>query len=199
MAQPRYRRLGSFLGGPPSLGAAYWAMHGIFTPAEAQQIMRRYLGDDADHTEIIHFPVQAQPTPEDKVSHLEVTRYMRNQLLRDSDVMSMTWGLELRVPFLDPRLIEAVGRIPASVRLQSGKRLLLDAVPEIPDWVANRPKRGFVFPFEDWIEDEWHDVFSKLDSASPVQLQSWYRRWSLFAFENFLTRMKLDANTLVSA
>jgi asparagine synthase (glutamine-hydrolysing) len=34
----------------------------------------------------------AQPTLEDEVSYLELTRYMRNQLLRDSDVMSMAWS-----------------------------------------------------------------------------------------------------------
>jgi asparagine synthase (glutamine-hydrolysing) len=197
--QPRYRRLGSFLTGPPSLGAAYWAMRGIFTPREAWQIMRVYLGEDSTgvHDGMMHFPVCAQPTPEDMVSHLELTRYMRNQLLRDSDVMSMAWGLELRVPFVDPRLIESVARIPAAIRVRPGKRLLLEAVPEVPEWVANRPKRGFVFPFEDWIQDEWRDVFARLDTASPVRLQTWYRRWSLFALESFLGRIKLEANSLV--
>jgi asparagine synthase (glutamine-hydrolysing) len=113
---------------------------------------------------------------------------MRNQLLRDSDVMSMAWGLELRVPFVDRVLVDALERIPASVRLAPGKQLLLDAVPEIPPWIAQQPKRGFSFPFEHWIQDEWGDVFRRIEGRSPVPLKTWYQRWSLLALESFLER-----------
>ncbi len=49
-----------------------------------------------------------QPTPADQFSACETLGYMKNQLLRDSDVMSMRWGLELRVPFVDRALIDRV-------------------------------------------------------------------------------------------
>jgi asparagine synthase (glutamine-hydrolysing) len=193
MSRPRDRRLGSFLAGPPSMAAAYWAMRGIFTPNEARLLAGRYVGDaNGEDSAALHFHVPPQPTPADVVSYLEITRYMRNQLLRDSDVMSMAWGLELRVPYVDPRLIEALVRIPAQFRLATGKRLLLDAVPEIPDWVANHPKRGFAFPFEDWIGDDWRDLFARLDAESPVPLRSWYRRWCLFALESFIESNRLE-------
>jgi len=84
------------------------------------------------------------------------------------------------------------------LRLSPGKRLLLEAVPEIPDWVANQPKRGFVFPFEEWIRAEWQDVFTRLDSASPVPLQTWYRRWCLFTLESFLDNNRIDAGRLAN-
>ena len=67
---------------------------------------------------------------------------MRNQLLRDSDVMSMAWGLELRVPFVDSKMIETVARIPAQLRLVAGKQIVLDAVPEIPQWVREQAEAG---------------------------------------------------------
>jgi asparagine synthetase B (glutamine-hydrolysing) len=126
-----------------------------------------------------------------KVAVLESSLYMRNQLLRDSDVMSMAWSLELRVPFVDARLIETLARIPADLRLRPRKVLLTEAVPELPEWVTARPKRGFVFPFEDWISEDWRDLFVRLDGASPVRLQTWYRRWCLLALESFL-----DANNI---
>jgi asparagine synthase (glutamine-hydrolysing) len=193
MPRPRDRRLGSFLAGPPSAAAAYWAMRGIFTPREAQLLAHRYTaGSNGEAASAIHFHVPPQPTPADSVSYLELTRYMRNQLLRDSDVMSMAWGLELRVPYVDPRLIEVLVRIPAEVRLAKAKRLLLDAVPEIPEWVANHPKRGFVFPFQEWLCEDWHDLFARLDSESPVPLRSWYRRWCLFALESFIESNRLE-------
>src|SRR5437763_16291766 len=106
--------------------------------------------------------VPAQPTLEDQVSYLEVARYMRNQLLRDSDVMSMAWGLELRVPFVDNYVVDAIKGIPADFRLAHGKQILLDAVPEIPGWVRERPKQGFAFPFQEWILGEWGDLFRKI-------------------------------------
>jgi asparagine synthase (glutamine-hydrolysing) len=200
MPRTPHRRLGSFLAGPPSIASAYWAMRGIFTPNESLRLARAYLDTDGESEDDTarHFHVPPQPTAEDAVSYLEIARYMRNQLLRDSDVMSMAWGLELRVPFVDRQLLETLARIPAARRLAPGKRLLLEAVPEIPEWVARQPKRGFVFPFEDWIVNEWHDLFVRLDAASPVRLQSWYRRWCLLALESFLSSNKVDARRLAT-
>jgi asparagine synthase (glutamine-hydrolysing) len=124
---------------------------------------------------------------------------MCNQLLRDSDVMSMAWGLELRVPFVDRKLVDQLASIPAALRLAPGKRLLLDAVPEIPEWVANRPKRGFAFPFERWIADDWQDEFRRIEQRSPVRLDNWYRRWCLFTLEDFLERNQIAGGQLAAA
>ena len=122
-------------------------------------------------------------TPEDEVSFLELSGYMRNQLLRDSDIMSMNWGLELRVPFVDKNLLEAVAPIPSKIRLAQGKKLLTQAITEIPDWVINRPKKGFSFPFESWMNSEFgdyfHNVHRNLNIPPNIPLNPWYRRWSL--------------------
>jgi len=200
--QPRGRRLGSYLTDQPSLAAAYWAMRGIFTPVESARLAQIYFGGDIDPNtcgSTIHFHVPMQPTSGDQVSYLEISRYMRNQLLRDSDVMSMASGLELRVPFVDSRLIETLSRIPAQFRLEQGKQLLVSAVPEIPEWVRSASKRGFTFPFEHWLAVGWEDLFERLDQASPVQLQSWYRRWSLLVLEHFLTTHKLETDRRLGA
>jgi asparagine synthase (glutamine-hydrolysing) len=124
-------------------------------------------------------PFSHLPSLEDEVSLLEISGYMRNQLLRDSDVMSMAWGLELRVPLVDRALLEAIFSIPSTIRLAPGKQLLVQAVPELPSWVVNRPKRGFLFPFEQWIAGEWRDYFQNLDRHNDISLKPWYRRWSL--------------------
>lgn len=183
---PRQQRLGAYLCGPPSMAGAYWAMRGIFTPEEAAKLTEIYTGSQRPEQTNLHFQVPSQPTPEDCVSYLELTRYMQNQLLRDSDVMGMACGLELRVPFVDSRLVDSISHIPARFRLQPGKKLLLEAVPEIPDWVRQAPKRGFVFPFEEWMAADWKELFARYDKLSPFPLRSWYRRWALFALEHFL-------------
>ena len=197
---PRVRRLGSFLAGPPTSAAAYWCMRGIFTPQETAALLQRYcLRVDESNEVASHFPVPVQPTVQDEVSYLEVTRYMRNQLLRDSDMMSMAWSLELRVPFVDRKLIDIIGRIPAALRLAEGKQILLNAVPEIPEWVARRPKHGFVFPFQDWVTREWRDIFLRIARESPVKLQTWYRCWCIFALNDFIERNGIDADRLAAA
>ena len=192
LLSPRLNRLGRFLTDVPITPAAYWAMRGIFTPREVDRLLPRYGCVSGDAVSAIALHVPPQPTLEDEVSYLELTRYMRNQLLRDSDVMSMAWSLELRVPFVDSKFIEAIQRIPAALRLAKGKRLLVDAVPEIPQWVRDRPKQGFTFPFRDWITKEWNDVFQRIELTSPVRLKSWYRTWCLFALETFIERNRID-------
>jgi asparagine synthase (glutamine-hydrolysing) len=187
LGSARTNRLGQFLCDTPITAGAYGAMRGIFTAAEVQQLLPRYgceIGSSSESQRAMYVP--PQPTLEDEVSYLEIARYMRNQLLRDSDVMSMAWSLELRVPFVDKKLIENVERIPASLRLKPHKGILLKAMPEIPSWVREQPKRGFTFPFKEWVTGEWRDLFRKIETESPVRLKSWYRAWCLFALESFL-------------
>jgi asparagine synthase (glutamine-hydrolysing) len=178
------RRLSEMLGQPARLDTAYAALRGTFTAAEAATLTQHVTGQPApaEECEVADF---SDPTPEDTVSRLELTRYMRNQLLRDSDVMSMAHGLELRVPFLDRPLLDTVARIPAAMRLRPGKQLLIEAVPEIPEWIARQPKRGFLFPFEQWLGTQWREVFTALDQRSPVPLQTWYRKWAVFALDRW--------------
>lgn len=189
---PRTRRVGSFLSNAPDIEAAYACMRGVFTAREAGQLLPLFGINGEDLAAANMQPIPAQPTLEDEVSYLELTRYMRNQLLRDSDVMSMAWSLELRVPLVDRKLIDAVSQIPAQWRLARGKQMLLDAVPEIPEWVRRRPKQGFTFPFQDWVTTEWRDVFERIEKNSPVPLGNWYRTWCLFALEKFIQKLKAD-------
>jgi asparagine synthase (glutamine-hydrolysing) len=182
--RPPLRRLGEFLGQSARLDTAYAALRGTFTAAEAAVLTQHYIGADLPD-EPPAAEITADPTPEDTVGRLELTRYMRNQLLRDSDVMSMAHGLELRVPFLDRTVADTLTRIPAALRLRAGKQFLLQAVPEVPDWIAHQPKRGFLFPFDLWLGTEWSEVFRTLERTCPVPTQTWYRKWAVFVFEHW--------------
>jgi asparagine synthase (glutamine-hydrolysing) len=182
------KRLGDFLQQVPNSAAAYRSFRGIFSHSEACAIAKRYLPDRAS-------PVRGRgespnlPSLEDEVSLLELSCYMRNQLLRDSDVMSMGWGLELRVPLVDRVLLEAIASIPSNIRLAPGKQLLIQAVPELPSLVLNRPKRGFFFPFEQWMAGEWRDYFADVDCDKNIPLKPWYRRWSLSILQHWWERI----------
>ena len=91
-----------------------------------------------------------------RVSISEITTYMQNVLLRDTDQMSMAHALEVRVPFLDYKLVEYVLNLPDEMKFPiSPKKLLVDAVSDLlPSEIVNRPKMGFTFPWKNWMKNE---------------------------------------------
>ncbi|MBR8829292.1 MAG: asparagine synthase (glutamine-hydrolyzing) [Gomphosphaeria aponina SAG 52.96 = DSM 107014] len=177
---PRYQRLGDFLVSEPTSSNAYLSFRGIFSHQEAVAIAKQYLPDFSTPFSLFSDPnLNQQPSLEDQVSYLEISRYMRNQLLRDSDVMSMAHGLELRVPLVDQVLLETIASIPSEIRLAQGKKLLIKSIPELPEWVINRPKQGFSFPYQKWLGGEWKHYFNSFDAPKNVNIDLWYRRWAL--------------------
>lgn len=184
---PKIHRFGEFLKQQPTFVSAYRSLRGIFSHQEACIIIQQLLGENVSYQQQLD---SNQNTPEDEVSFLELSCYMRNQLLRDSDVMSMKWGLELRVPFVDKVLFESVAPIPSSIRLAQGKKLLTQAITEVPDWIINRPKKGFSFPFESWMNSEFGDYFQNLNIPPNISLTPWYRRWSLAILKHWWDQIK---------
>jgi asparagine synthase (glutamine-hydrolysing) len=91
-----------------------------------------------------------------KVSFAEWATYMQNVLLRDTDQMSMAHALEVRVPFLDHKLVEYVYGVNDTYKFpHSPKKLLVDALGDwLPEEIVNRPKMGFVFPWEKWMRGD---------------------------------------------
>jgi asparagine synthase (glutamine-hydrolysing) len=182
----RFRRLGDFLGGKPSVSEAYRAFRGIFSQREATGLVQAITGSKEEIEPPPRFETFDMANKADAVSACEVSYYMRNQLLRDSDVMSMRHGLELRVPFVDKVLFESISKIPSRFRIQAGKQLLLDAVPEVPDWVKNQPKRGFMFPFDKWLSERWGNEFKDAAAVLPGTNPPWYQVWTVFMLQQWL-------------
>lgn len=94
--------------------------------------------------------------PVNRVSYLESRCYMLNTLLRDADVMSMSQGLEVRVPLIDHQLVKTVLGLPGTWKLgRTPKKLLVEALAEpLPDEIVYRRKRGFTLPFDRWMREE---------------------------------------------
>jgi asparagine synthase (glutamine-hydrolysing) len=182
----KWRRIGDYFQQPSSLPAAYQSFRGIFSHREAILLLEQYLPDTDLSASLYLFPVVNQPSLADNISELELSCYMRNQLLRDSDVMSMSWGLELRVPFVDRILLEEISDIPAVQRLAYSKQILVEAVPEVPGWIVNRPKRGFRFPFDHWFSNSWSDLAGEVSCPNAISLDPWYRLWSLIVLQHWL-------------
>jgi asparagine synthase (glutamine-hydrolysing) len=91
------------------------------------------------------------------VSYLELRNYLANTLLRDADCMSMAHGVEVRVPFIDHKLVEFLFTFPGALKVgdRLAKHLLVGATRGLlPDMITKRRKQGFTLPFEHWLKDE---------------------------------------------
>jgi asparagine synthase (glutamine-hydrolysing) len=185
----RKNRLREFFGSQGSVIDAWSAVRGFYTTQESVKILQEWIGlDFAPESYFTRnaIVVNEHGTIAEQISECETRLYMRNQLLRDSDVMSMRCGLELRVPFVDRKLVDTVSKVPSDLRFQSRKKLIADSVPEIPSWVLSKRKQGFCFPFEQWVANEWKPTFEMVTKSSPVAPISWYRTWILFVLQHFL-------------
>ncbi len=189
---PRVRRFGSMLDKKIGIAEVYQSYRGIYLLDEAEKLSMHLTGASQKEVKYSLKPVHTAD-PLDAISELELTRYMRNQLLRDSDVMSMAHGLELRVPLVDSALFSAIAQLPASTRIRPGKQLLADAVPEIPRWVREQPKRGFSFPFDSWLNSpDWKPLFNEALKDLPVPATAWYQRWSIFVLKHWCQEMGIS-------
>ncbi|MGC1309751.1 MAG: asparagine synthase (glutamine-hydrolyzing) [Phormidesmis sp.] len=182
----KWRRFGDYLQQPTSLPRAYQSFRGIFSHSEALSLLQHFMPGVTFSPSLHSHTLSSQPSLADSISELELSQYMRNQLLRDSDVMSMACGLELRVPFVDRLLLEEISTIPSTQRLAYGKQLLVKAVPEVPEWIVNRPKRGFQFPFDEWFSQGLGDPIKDSTFPKEITMTRWYRRWSVTVLQYWL-------------
>lgn len=173
------------------LGGLYLSLRGLFAPLDIARAL------DCSETQVWEVLQQYCRTQQDAqpvnafelTTRLESTWYMRNQLLRDSDAMSMAHGLEIRVPFLDDQIVALSHSISSAVKADGKlpKQLLVDAfMEELPREVWDRPKMGFTFPFDHWFRHSARsaDFFNALpDQAYQSFLHGdlhWSQLYSLY-------------------
>ena len=123
----------------------------------------------------------------EKAASIEYDLYMQNQLLRDSDFISMWHALEIRVPFLDKDLVSLVQSIPSALRFSDvkPKYMLTEAFKDIlPVEIWNRPKQGFTFPFSHWMKE--NELAKPLDKTEIKYFNlflddrlSWSKYWAI--------------------
>jgi len=93
-------------------------------------------------------------TPLSAISVMEQRLFLGERLLRDNDVASMASSLEQRVPLVDQVLFESVDRLPDQARYRPlGRKAMLRRIGlrGLDPALFERPKSGFVLPFDRWI------------------------------------------------
>ena len=120
-----------------------------------------------------------------RVSHIETNLYMQNQLLKDTDYMSMWHSLEVRVPFLDKELMQAAYSIAPAIKYdpKTGKHLLIKAFDDLlPKEIWQRKKQGFTFPFNKWMRNvQSHDRkshYRQVRNSFKKEKLNWGRYWA---------------------
>ena len=153
-AKPKYAGLARYGGTFPG---AYMIERGVVRPWELPHMLDRdVLRAGLDRLDELGDELVNAATPGvngfAKVSILESSRYMRNQLLRDSDWAGMAHSLEIRVPLVDSVVIEKLAGLAAAGRFEFGKGVLTRAVANgLPAEVTSRPKTGFTVPLWQWL------------------------------------------------
>ena len=185
------RRYAGLLEYDEGWAGAYQVRRGLFAPWELPELLGvdlaraglERLGTEETVTRCL------EPAPQgalDRVSLLEASLYMRNQLLRDTDWGSMAHSLEVRVPFVDVVLWRRLAEILGPSSPVRSKSLLATAPrPPLPEALQNRPKTGFSVPVWKWLDGARLDAWRAVPLLRKTGSQQGMRRWGFTVFRHF--------------
>jgi asparagine synthase (glutamine-hydrolysing) len=180
----RNPKLVSLLEYSGSWPAAYLLRRGLFLMNELGDVLPPEIARDGLRRLEPYALIRRSMAPEPRsdlarVCALESQNYMRNQLLRDADWAGMAHSLEVRVPFVDIRLLEELA--PCLTRLPPGTgKATLANVPSrpLPADVINRAKTGFDVPIGAWINNA-------LGSSKLAKRGNQSRAWARIVIKNW--------------
>jgi asparagine synthase (glutamine-hydrolysing) len=203
---------------PDEYPHAYYFTRLLFTPGRVRRLVAPYFdsGERPAHRDA-PWRLRMRETSRQaarldsftSVSCFELQSYMVNTLLRDTDVASMANSLEVRVPFLDHRLVEFVGGLPKKAKFTPGapKSLLVEALADLlPGEVVGQSKRTFTLPWEVWLRGalgvRLSQDLANIDPALQAYMNpravrgiwqnfvvgetNWSRPWSLFVLNEWV-------------
>jgi asparagine synthase (glutamine-hydrolysing) len=207
--QTRWGKLTDVLESGGDLLSLYQISYGLFTRSFLAELSD-VKGESTDYglprerAEELRSWIADQPELH-AISMLELSSFIGERLLRDTDAASMAVSLEVRVPLLDHRVIEALARVPAEERFfpLRKKRLLRElALGRLNPELFDRPKAGFELPLAVWcrqqLKPELTRTFKDRDLCQKVGLNAdavlrlwtafqdgapglyWSRIWSLY-------------------
>jgi asparagine synthase (glutamine-hydrolysing) len=172
------------LGG--SYAGAYLLRRGLFMPWELDQVLDPdVIAQGLDRLAPLHLIERAlvpcPHTPFGRVSALESSLYMRNQLLRDSDWASMAHSLEVRVPLADSVLLKkAAPFLPATGRAEVPKAALaVSPSKPLPPAILSKTKTGFTTPIARWLQNKnLSTAHPQAPSHKVPSTAHWSRLWA---------------------
>ena len=107
-----------------------------------------------------------------RILAFDVRYQLPADMLQKVDLASMMHSLEVRVPFLDHRVVEFAESLPIAYKVDRGmgKRILIDAYRgEIPDAILDRPKQGFEVPVGELLRGPLRELFCDTVTRDAVE------------------------------
>jgi asparagine synthase (glutamine-hydrolysing) len=168
----------------------YRSMAEMYSDRQQNNLLIKQVEDDFSLKEIAHYRQQFE---ESSFSHsanwysfIDLKVMMGEVYLSKLDRMSMLNSIEARSPFLDTKLVELAFGIDPELRFGNADKTLLKAVAKkyIPHSVIERRKKGFSYPFIEWMNEE-----GELDRIT--QLNSKYKLFDPEMLDFMIGRAKL--------
>lgn len=125
-----------------------------------------------------HFNIDGAEESIDKALRLDTSVMLVDDPVKRVDNMTMAWGLEARVPFLDHELLELAARIPAEYKVREGGKYVLKEVGRriIPEEVIDRPKGYFPVPALKYLEGQYLEMVSDLLNSEKAKKRNIFNR-----------------------
>jgi asparagine synthase (glutamine-hydrolysing) len=173
-------RRASYLSAQASTAGLYLLLRGFFAPEQVASLLGAGRAEVDEVAKKYFAGPRAAASQAAAFNHVEIQRYLHDQLLRDADVFSMAHSIEARVPLLDHEVVECVAGLGASRKLDRAvhKPLLVSAVDDpLVRAAAVRPKRGFSFPMDGWMKRGAGDLEEISRSSGVLNRRSATRCW----------------------
>ncbi len=149
------------------IGNAY-----MFTPKDRKKLLK--IKTNAPDPTVITAPFYDKVKDKDqitKMQYLDLHLWMTGDILLKADKMSMANSLELRVPFLDKKIMELAEQIPWRYRVSTENTKLAmrqAALRAAPPKTANKKKLGFPVPIRVWLKEDKYYGIVKDSFTSPA-------------------------------
>jgi len=114
----------------------------------------------------------------DAVLRADTTTLIVDDPVKRVDNMTMAWGLEARVPFLDQKLVELAAQMPPELKLKSDGKHPLKVISRglLPDKVIDRPKGYFPMPALKYVRGEFLEFMSDILNSQACINRGVYNR-----------------------
>lgn len=148
------------------IGEQYLGLLSVLSKDLVHSLFRTKPGGSDPGEELITLYDRAPASsPLDRLAYVDMKTALPESLLLLTDKMGMANSLEIRVPFLDNRVVDLMRHIPSQYRLRGFqlKRLLKASLKGVvPDFVLTRSKRGFGMPIGTWLRSDLRPLVSQL-------------------------------------
>jgi asparagine synthase (glutamine-hydrolysing) len=114
----------------------------------------------------------------DQVLRMDTTLLITDDPVKRVDNMTMAWGLEARVPFLDHQLVELAAAMPPELKLASGGKHVLKTIARglVPDAVIDRKKGYFPMPALKYVRGEFLNFMQDILNSRACRERGLYQR-----------------------